>query len=265
MMQTKYGDPIEYALLLDALRIPLNEYLGRSILLDFTGVVRCVTCNRKVRKTYNDGHCWPCTQTLARCDLCIVKPETCHYHKGTCREPAWGEKHCMSPHFVYLANSTGIKVGITRGTNLPFRWIDQGAYQAIPVMEVQTRYHSGLMEMMFKQYVNDRTDWRKMLKNEVASIDLPTERRGLLAKCAQSIERFREQHGSDSVRLIEAEEVTTLRYPVLRYPSKISSLNPSKTPKIEGRLLGIKGQYLILSSGVLNIRKWMGREVAFSV
>ena len=185
-----------------------------------------------------------------------MKPETCHYHLGTCREPEWGESNCFAPHIVYLANSSGLKVGITRKTNTPGRWIDQGAIAAIPILEVSTRLESGRVEMALKAHVNDKTNWRKMLKNETDFIDLAEMRHALLGEIPGLIDEL------NATRL--DDEIVNINYPVLQYPDKISSLNFDKTPVISGLLNGIKGQYLLLDNGVLNVRKFGSYHVTLA-
>jgi hypothetical protein len=189
-----------------------------------------------------------------------MKPETCHYAEGTCRQPEWGVAHCFIPHYVYLANSSGIKVGITRGTQIPTRWMDQGATQALPVFQVATRLQSGLLEVALKQHVSDRTDWRKMLKADAEPMDLITCRDELLEKCSNEIAEIKSEQGEAAIQAVE-KKVVEICYPVSEYPEKIKSLNFDKQAKIEGVLKGIKGQYLILDSGVLNIRKFSGYNV----
>lgn len=177
-----------------------------------------------------------------------MRPETCHYHLGTCREPEWGLSNCFSSHVVYIANSSGIKVGITRKTNIPGRWIDQGAISALPILEVDTRLASGKIEVALKSFVTDKTNWRKMLKNEVGPADLVSKKIVLLAEIPDLIKALEAKQLND--------EAINIRYPVLKYPAKIVSLSFDKTPFISGVLEGIKGQYLILDSGVLNLRKF---------
>ena len=262
-MKSELTDPVSYTLLLDESEVPLNVYLGSEVFLSYSGDIHCQACGRKTKKSYSQGFCYPCSQKLAQCDLCIMRPETCHYHKGTCREPQWGLEHCFQPHIVYLSNTSGLKVGITRKEQVPTRWIDQGATQALPIIEVSSRYHSGLLEVLFKEHVADRTDWRKMLKGGNGDMDLVAERERLLALCADGIRDLGEQFGEDSYQLIDEGSIQ-VGYPVGSYPEKVKSLNFDKTPEINGILEGIKGQYLILDSGVLNIRKFGGYQVTFS-
>ena len=157
------GQAAQYSLLIGDKKIPLNPLLGTHISLEYTGIINCVNCGRKTKKSFNQGHCFPCMKKLASCDSCIVKPELCHYHEGTCREPEWGERFCFQPHVVYLSNASGLKVGITRNTQMPTRWLDQGAIQALPILEVDSRQQSGFVEVLFKNEVSDRTNWRAML------------------------------------------------------------------------------------------------------
>ncbi|MDH3355433.1 MAG: DUF2797 domain-containing protein [Chromatiales bacterium] len=262
-MKVQLDSPVRYTLLLDEVEQPLNELIGTEITLNFSGDIHCQACGRKSKKSYSQGYCYPCSQKLPQCDLCIMRPETCHHHKGTCREPQWGLDHCFQPHIVYLSNTSGLKVGITRKEQIPTRWIDQGATQALPIIEVNTRYHSGLLEVLFKKHVADRTDWRKMLKGENVSIELAAERDRLLALCADGINQLGDQFGEDSYRILE-EKMVQINFPVNHYPNKVTSLNFDKAAEIKGVLQGIKGQYLILDCGVLNIRKFGGYLVRFS-
>ena len=226
----------------------MNDLVGETIQLKFNDQINCANCGKTTNKSYSQGYCYPCCQKLASCDLCIMKPETCHHHLGTCREPAWGLDNCFTPHIIYLANSSGVKVGITRKSNIPSRWIDQGAVSALPILEVDTRLKSGQIEVALKAFVNDKTNWRKMLKNEVEEIELEQVRDRLLPK----VRLLADELGANTIN----NETLEINYPVVEYPSKISSLSFDKTPLISGVLQGIKGQYLILDVGVLNIRKF---------
>ena len=257
------GGAVQYTLRAGEHRLDLNSRLGQPIELNWTGAIACTHCGRATRKSFAQGYCYSCFKKLAQCDTCIVKPETCHFDAGTCREPAWAERHCFQPHVVYLANSSGLKVGITRGTQVPTRWLDQGAIQALPILEVQTRQQSGLVEMLFKQEVADRTNWRAMLKGEVEPLDLTAERDRLLSRLEGGLGQLRERFGADTIRVLD-EPPVRFDYPVLEFPHKIASHNFDKNPTVAGSLLGLKGQYLILDSGVINLRKFTGYEIVVS-
>lgn len=264
-MRSDLGAVVNYRLPVGDAEIALNALIGQRVRLQFDGAINCLHCGRKTKKSFNQGFCYPCFQTLAQCDSCIVSPEKCHFDAGTCREPEWAQSHCMQPHVVYLANSSGLKVGITRGTQIPTRWIDQGAVQALPILGVQTRQQSGLVETMFKQHVADKTNWRTMLKGEVDIIDLIAERDRLLDVCAQPLQELQQRFGLQAIQLLPDAQAITIAYPVQQHPTKVVSLDLEKTPQIEGRLMGIKGQYLMLDTGVINIRKFGAYHVSFSV
>ena len=260
-MVVEATEPVSYWLPMGEERLEVQSLLGSQITLEFTGQIYCIECGRKTTKSFNQGYCFPCLRSLAACDMCIVKPELCHYDQGTCREPAWGESHCMRPHVVYLANSSGLKVGITRASQVPTRWIDQGAVQALPLYEVDSRLQSGWLEVALKRYISDRTDWRAMLKGDPSQLDLLVERDRLLGEASVDLAQCQLKIGSASMRLVEGAQEARFKYPVLVYPEKIKAHNFDKKTRIEGCLQGVKGQYMILDTGVLNIRKFAGYEV----
>lgn len=254
-----------YAMRLGGEQMPMNELVGQTVTLRYQGEIHCLNCQRLTKKSFSGGFCFPCSQRLAQCDMCFLKPELCHFEQGTCREPDWGQAVCMQDHIVYLANSSGLKVGITRINQIPTRWVDQGATQALPIFRVRSRYQSGLVEVMFKNHVSDRTDWRKMLKGDAEPIDLAAERDRLLAECDSEIQALQQQFDDNSVATLPGEQEQRIIYPVEQYPAKVSSFNFDKTPEVNGVLHGIKGQYLIFDSGVINIRKFSGYEVEMVV
>lgn len=260
-MQVELASPVQYKLPLTDQLVDLNPLIGKPLKLVFTGNIACVHCNRAIKKSFNQGYCYPCFTSLAQCDMCIMKPETCHYAAGTCREPAWGEKFCFQSHYVYLANSSGIKVGITRGTQIPTRWIDQGAIQALPVLKVQSRYVSGLVEVAIARHVSDKTSWQRMLKNHGETVDLKSKRDELLAVCNPEIAEISQRFGDGAVEFLTDAPVVDIVYPVQTYPVKVKSFNFDKTPEVAGVLQGIKGQYLLFDTGVINIRKFSGYEI----
>ncbi|WP_426149681.1 DUF2797 domain-containing protein [Pseudomonas sp. DC3000-4b1] len=251
-----------YDLRLGETRVPLNPLIGRTLKLEYLGAIHCSHCGKRTKSSYSQGYCYPCMIKLAACDLCIMSPERCHYEHGTCREPSWGEQFCMTDHIVYLANSSGVKVGITRATQVPTRWLDQGASQALPILRVATRQQSGLVEDLFRTQVPDRTNWRALLKGDAEAVDLPALRERLFDSCAAGISRLQERFGLQAIQPIPDAEVVNIRYPVQAYPGKITSFNLDKAPVAEGTLTGIKGQYLIFDTGVINIRKYTAYQLA---
>lgn len=264
LSETEAGQ-VSYQLKLDDELVELNQYIGQKIQIKFEGQINCKHCGRKTKKSFSQGYCYPCFSKLAQCDRCMMSPENCHFHLGTCREPEWGEQFCFRSHYVYLANSSGVKVGITRGTQIPTRWIDQGAIQALPIFKVASRYQSGLIERVIGEQVSDKTNWRVMLKGGVGEIDLIAERDRLFELCYEGIEEVQQEFGLQAVQHLYDGEVVNVDYPVLNYPLKVTSQNLDKTPIVEGVLQGIKGQYLILDTGVINIRKFSSYLVEVSV
>lgn len=263
-MRTELGETVQYFLPVGDQEVHLNPLIGQPIKLIYQGAINCTHCGRKTNKSFNQGYCYPCFKSLPQCDQCIIKPELCHFHEGTCRDSTWGEQFCFQDHYVYLANSSGVKVGITRGTQIPTRWIDQGAVQALPILRVSTRLQSGKVERLLGEHVADKTNWRKMLKNEVEDLDLSLKRGQLFNECEEGLAALEAEYGIQAIqRLTDAEQIE-INYPVLNYPQKVSSLNFDKTEEVSGVLQGIKGQYLILDTGVINIRKFTAYQVVVS-
>ena len=260
-MQVKLESPVQYSLVLGGELVFVTDKVGEQLRLRHTGNINCIHCGRKTKKTFNQGYCFPCLRALAQCDMCIMKPEQCHYEEGTCREPQWGLDNCFQTHYVYLANSSGVKVGITRHTQIPTRWIDQGAVQALPILKVNTRLLSGLCEVAIKEYVSDKTQWQRMLKGDFERVDLTEYRDDIFTKSEKVINELAGRFGKDSVERLETEKMIEIEYPILEHPAKVKSLNFDKTPEVGGKLMGIKGQYLIFDTGVINMRKFGGYEI----
>lgn len=252
---------VDYHLPLGEESVYLNDWVGKKVRLSYCGTIHCSACGKAIKKSYSQGYCFPCSQRLARCDLCIVRPETCHYHLGTCREPEWGLAQCFQSHIVYLSNASGLKVGITRESQIPTRWIDQGAKQAIPLFRAPNRRIAGLIEQRMKANLADKTNWRKMLKDDVELLDMEAERQRVLSRVeADKAELER----SEQVTLaVIAEPEVRIHYPVNAYPNKVVSHNFDKQKAIDSVLMGIKGQYLLFESGVINIRKFTGYQLAW--
>lgn len=254
----------QYQLRLSDERLPLNQFVGSNITLRFTGKIRCSHCGRASKKSFSQGYCYPCSQKLAECDLCVMSPVRCHYAEGTCRDEAWADTHCMVDHIVYLANATGPKVGITRANQMPTRWLDQGAIQALPVLRVGTRHISGVVEALGSEIIADKSNWRALITKPGQPIDMLGLRDDLLAHLQPAMSDLQTRFGIQALQPIEETAVQAFNYPVTGYAPKAVTHNFDKTPEISGQLLGIKGQYLLLDTGALNIRKFTAYEVEFS-
>jgi hypothetical protein len=263
-MQVELSEQVQYFLPLDDHREPLNALIGKPIRLEYLGDIHCTHCGRRSKKSFSQGYCYPCFTKLPQCDTCIMSPEKCHYEQGTCRDPSWGEQYCFTDHYVYLANSSGVKVGITRGSQVPTRWIDQGATQAMPIFRVKSRYQAGLIEDCLRDHVADRTHWQKMLKGNSEAVDLEQIRDEIIAKSESGLREIEQKFGLLAIQRLYHQKVVDINFPVLQFPEKVKSLNLDKQPIVEGVLQGIKGQYLILDTGVINIRKFTAYNVQFS-
>ena len=253
-MKTELKNPVEYHLPMDNEFLGMNQWIGKRIQFRFDGEIYCLDCGVQTKKSFNQGFCYSCFQNSPMSAECIIKPELCRAHLGEGRDMEWEREHHLKDHYVYLAVSSGIKVGITRDTQVPTRWIDQGASYAVPIAKTPNRYLCGMIEVSLKEYLSDRTAWQRMLKNEIAHVDLIAKRSEIIKLVPDEYQEY----------LLTQEEILNIQYPVNEYPSKVKSLSFDKTRLIEGRLMGIKGQYLIFEEGqVLNIRKHQAYVLAF--
>jgi len=261
-MTIEKTEPLSYCLNIGDEQVDMNAFIGKTIRFVSNGEIRCSHCQRLTNKSFNQGYCFPCFKKLAQCDRCMMSPELCHFSKGTCREPEWAEEFCMQEHIVYLANSSGLKVGITRHTQVPTRWMDQGAIQALPIFSVSTRQLSGLVEVIMKEWVADKTNWRKMLKHDVEELDLTLERDKLFELAKEPLLALKAQYPNEQINALESAKVWQFEYPTIQWPEKIKTFNLEKQAIVEGELKAIKGQYLILDSGCFNVRKHSSFDVS---
>lgn len=237
-------------LLVGEQEVAMAPLIGQTLRLHHDGVIRCSHCDRVSKRSFGQGYCYPCFKKLARCDLCIMSPTRCHFAAGTCREPGWAQDFCFAPHSVYLANSNGLKVGITGAEREPTRWADQGAVAALVLLHCDTRQLSGTMEAQLAATISDRTPWRKLVSTDAEPIDLDAARSVALAQLGEL---------PDGVRAAVAAPLK-IRYPIARYgPTKTLALE--KSPLFESELIGIKGQYLLFADGIFNVR----RHTAFHI
>ncbi len=255
-MEALAQKPIHYFLSTDNNTIHINNILGHTLKIENTGEKYCVRCGAKTKKLYGEGFCYKCFITAPEADVCVIHPEKCQAHLGISRDMEWSREHCLIDHYVYLAVTDHLKVGVTRHTQVPKRWIDQGALMAIKLAKTPYRQLAGLIEVDLKQHFSDKTHWKRMLEtNTPPDIDLTEAKR---SAAALLIPEFRKYLDLDNT-------IYTFSYPILSQPPRISSVNLDKIHTVEGKLIGIKGQYLIFDSGqVLNIRKHSGFLVRIS-
>jgi hypothetical protein len=256
-METKLAKPVEYELPIGDELVYMNNLIGKYIVFKWEKEIYCVACGRKTSKSFAQGFCYPCFLSAPETSECILRPELCQAQDGIARDMDWAENHCLHDHFVYLAISSGVKVGVTRSAQIPTRWIDQGAWQAIRLAQTPNRYTAGLIEVVLKQHISDRTQWQRMLKNQlIEGVDLKEKKKEMIAHLAPELQNYES----------EDNEITEITYPVTEYPEKVKSLSFDKLEEITGRLWGIKGQYLIFDDGtVLNMRKHTGYLVELEV
>ncbi len=254
-MQTEFANPIQYYLVFEDNFLNLNQLIGKQISIEFEGF-QCLNCGQP-KKIFRQGFCYDCFMSSPAVGDWIMKPELSTAHLDVeDRDLEYEKRVQLQPHIVYLALSSEVKVGVTRKTQVPTRWIDQGAIQAIPIVEVPNRYLAGITEVALKDYFTDKTSWQKMLKNDVSHADLITERLKIENVLPNEVKQY----------FLKEPKLYDLNFPVAQYPQKVKSLNLDKTPNYSGTLSGIKGQYLIFNDGtVFNVRSNEGYVVRISV
>ncbi|WP_028377493.1 DUF2797 domain-containing protein [Leeuwenhoekiella sp. MAR_2009_132] len=254
-MQTELDKPIQYYLVFEDDFIHVNQLLDKEIRIEFLKY-QCLACGKN-KKIYRQGYCYDDFYKVPQAADWIMRPELSKAHLDEeDRDLDYEKKVQLQPHIVYLANSSNIKVGVTRKSQVPTRWIDQGAHEAIEIVEVPNRYLAGITEVALKEYIADKTNWRKMLKNEIEDEDLVAKRNSLKQYIpSEALEYY-----------LENNQETHIEFPVLQYPTKLKSLNLEKTSEYQGKLKGIKGQYLLFEDGtVFNVRNSEGYVVSISV
>jgi hypothetical protein len=249
-MDTTLDVPVKYALNIMGARVEMNSLIGKELTINYLGKIHCICCGKVTRKSFGQGYCYPCFISVPETSECVLRPEKCLAHEGISRDMEWSASHCLQDQVVYLALSSAIKVGVTRASQVPTRWIDQGAWKAIVLARVPNRFLAGSIEVYLKKYLSDKTNWRHMLTGKVdESIHLEDEKARVARLLPIEWYFFLELDNS----------ITEIVYPVLKYPEKVQSVDLEKKPKLQGRLMGVKGQSLIFESGeVINIRKHNG-------
>ncbi len=255
-MQTELGNPIQYYLVFENSFLNLNQLLDKEMEITFQGY-QCLNCGKK-KKIFRQGFCYDCFMSSPAVGDWIMKPELSTAHLDIeDRDLTYEKRVQLQPHVLYLALSSEVKIGVTRGTQVPTRWIDQGASQAIPIVEVPNRYLAGIAEVALKNQYIDKTNWQKMLKNEILKVDLIQER----LKAGTYLPQEVKEYFSD-----QDPNIVELHYPVLAYPKKVTSLSLDKIPNFKGKLSGVKGQYLLFQDGtVFNIRTFEGYVVKIQI
>lgn len=254
-MQTEMTSPVNYYLIMGNDFLNMNQLIDKKIHIEFIGY-QCLACGEN-RKIFRQGYCYDDFYKVPQAADWIMKPELSKAHLDIeDRDLEYEKRMQLQPHIVYLANSSNVKVGVTRKNQVPTRWIDQGAHEALEIVEVPNRYLAGITEIALKEHISDKTNWRKMLKNEIEDVNLIEQRDALKSYIPEEAKAY----------FIEENEETHIDFPVSRYPEKLKTLNLDKTQAYEGVLKGVKGQYLIFEDDtVFNVRSWEGYVVRIEV
>ncbi|CAM4099650.1 DUF2797 domain-containing protein [Gillisia hiemivivida] len=254
-MKTELQKEVEYYMVFESDFLNVNQILNKRISINFLRY-QCMNCGLE-KKVFAQGFCYDCYTSIPQAGDWIMNPEMSKAHLDEeDRDLEYEKQVQLKPHIVYLANSSNVKVGVTRKTQVPTRWIDQGAHEAIEIVEVPNRYLAGITEVALKAHVADKTNWRKMLTNDIKDLDLAEER-----------EKLKQFIPEEAMQYFLADnKETEIHFPVLQYPEKVKTLNLSKAPFYEGVLKGIKGQYLLFEDGtVFNVRSHEGFVVELSI
>lgn len=254
-MQTEITDEVQYYMTMKDQDVHLNPFINQHITLRFLEY-QCLGCSKN-RKIYRQGYCYPCFFKRPETAEWVIRPELSTAHLDIeYRDLEYEKKIQLQPHIVYLAHTGDVKVGITRKTQVPSRWIDQGAHLALPILEVPNRYLSGVAEVALKEHISDRTNWRNMLCNHRKELDLIEIRDQIRDLIPEEVNAY----------FLEKEEIFSIKFPVLQYPEKVKSLNFKKESEMAGILKGIKGQYFIFDDDtVFNVRGNSGHVVEMKI
>lgn len=260
-MGVKYDNPVSYSLVTADVctenpSVPLNQFVGKPISIRFAGQINCVVTGRRIQKTFGEGMSYEAWMKSPEAVESIIHPELDQSHLGIgLRDLEWERRRHVRPHIVYLAQTSDVKVGVTRDLSVPSRWIDQGAWKVSKFAQTPYRQKAGAIEVALKNHISDKTNWRKMLQNECSNMDICAQHERLKQLLPPELQQY----------VLEKCEVETFNYPVLKYPQKVTSLKLDTTPTIEKKLTGIRGQYLIFEDDtVINLRSHSGYRVVFT-
>lgn len=248
------GSNVSYFLRLDENEIDMAQLLGKSVTLTYQNKINCIKCGKETKKSFGQGFCYPCFTSAPEASDCVLRPDRCKAHLGISRDMTWSEDHCLKPHIVYLAVSGGLKVGVTRLSQVPTRWIDQGAEKAVRLCQAPNRHIAGVIEKFLMTQFGDKTNWKKMVTNEEFSgIDLLAEKQKAIESLPSELQRY---------ALKEDDKVYDFSYPVNQWPVDPAQHNLDKDAVIQGELQGIRGQYLFFEGEkVLNVRRFSGYKI----
>lgn len=237
--------------------VPMNEVIGQTISVQFEHVIHCIVTGQKIKKTYGNGMSYDAFMNSPMAVPSIINPELSRIHEGIAlRDEAWEIEHHLKPHVVYLSKTAGLKVGVTRDQQIPTRWIDQGAVEALVIAETPYRQAAGLIEVALKNHISDKTAWQRMLKGEISDEVLTEKRDELLTFIPDDLKQF----------IVNDDLTHLIEFPMLNKPTSVKSMKLDKIPLFEKKLVGIKGQYLIFEDNtVINVRSHEGYHISLSI
>lgn len=249
-MHTDLQSPVHYHLPIGDEKVDMNALIGKTITLTYLGQINCIHCGKKTKTSFSQGYCYSCFNTLPQTDPSIVRPELDLSYLGISRDMEWAKENALKPHYVYLAYSGNLKVGVTRESQVPTRWMDQGATKAIKLAKTPNRHIAGVIEVALKEHFSDKTNWRQMLKEQNnTDIDLYEAKQKARELLHPELKQY----------VCNEDEDYVIDYPMNMELDKITSFGFDKVNEYSGILKGIKGQYLVFEDGkVINIRKHSG-------
>ena len=254
-MKTLLTNPVQYSLPIGDKLVFMNDFIGHNVSLTWLNEIHCLSCGGITKKSFAQGYCYPCFMSIPETEDCVLRPELCRAHEGIARDMGWAREHCLQDHIVYLALSSEVKVGVTRISQVPTRWIDQGASKAIKLAQPPNRYTAGLIEVSLKKHLTDKTNWRTMLMHNINESVILTDSKRQMAQLMPH--EFSQYLSTD-------DSITEINYPYISFPQKVNSIDLEKSA-FTGKLTAIKGQYLIFDGGyVINIRKYGGYVIEIS-
>ena len=247
-MVTELDTPVNYFIEFEDNFIHLNQFIEKSFKFKCIGY-SCLSCSDSVN-IYRQGFCKSCFFESPLAADWIMRPELskAHLNIGD-RDLDYEKKIQLQPHIVYLSNTGRIKVGVTRKSQIPYRWIDQGAHEAVELLQTPNRFLAGEAEVALKKYMSDKTNWRSMLKNERDSSNIKSSKDQAKNFLPSNLLHY----------FNDASNVVSIDFPVMEFPDNPKSIKLNKDLVFSGTLKGVKGQYLIFENNqVLNYRAHEG-------
>ncbi len=230
--------------------VDVNALIGKPLRLSWPGMAECQSCGGIFSELHAQGFCKKCFFDSPLAGASIVRPELSTAHLGKAdRDLEFERAYQLQPHTVYLADSGGIKVGVTRTRQQVTRWLDQGATRAKVLAITENRYEAGLIEVALKAHFSDKTDWRKMLAGLSFDAEFSAAVDRALGAIPAELQRFAVTDGLEHRAHWSLAPGFSAKSVKLSQPGDV----------LEGVLAGQRGQYLGFADGrALNVRSHEG-------